>query len=281
MNSNSPFLVKSFEELQALFEYDQARPLNLEVVGSENKNGIIIQDINYDSLAGGKNKAYLVMPNAKGSFPGILFVHPGPGDRSSFLEDAVKLAEEKIVSLLVEAPWAQAEAWGKTMGEPEHDYQEFIKIAKDLRRALDLLNSLPEVDNGRIGYVGHSFGGIFGGLLAGLEKRVSTYVLMSAVGRFTDVAALNIPTLTGEALAQYGQVLQPIEAIYYIDKAAPATLFFQFDLEDKGFGREKFEEYVQATSNPKQVKWYQADHYSVNEVGRSDRIKWLLEQLQN
>ena len=95
---------------------------------------------------------------------------------------------------------SEAEAWGKTMGEPEHDRQEHTKTTIDLLRAVDLLTSRSEVDAGRIGYVGHSFGALFGGILAGVEKRIKAFVLMSGVGSFTDVAVANIPTLKGKAL---------------------------------------------------------------------------------
>jgi hypothetical protein len=78
-----------------------------------------------------------------------------------------------------------------------------------LRRAIDFVPSRPEVDPRRLGYVGHSFGAMFGGILAGVESRVAGFALMAGVGSFADVAALNIPTLQGEALDEYRRGIAP------------------------------------------------------------------------
>lgn len=268
----------SFEELVAPFEYDQALPLHVAESGVEDKEGVSIHDVSYTSPGHGRVKAYWVAPPGVGSFAGLIFVHPGPGDRLNFLDEAVTLAQQGAASLLMEAPWAQGEAWGKTMGDPDHDRQEHLQTALDLRRAVDFLTVRPEVDPHRLGYVGHSFGALFGGLLAGVEKRIKAFILMAGVGSFSDVAALNLPALKGPALEAYSQVLAWIDPIHFIGSAAPATLFFQLAQHDR-FPREKLLAYAEAGSEPKQVKWYDADHYSVNETGRSDRREWLRTQL--
>ena len=48
------------------------------------------------------------------------------------------------------------------------------------RRAVDLLLRQVGVDVKRIGYVGHSYGGIAGGVLAGVEPRIAAFVLLGA-----------------------------------------------------------------------------------------------------
>jgi dienelactone hydrolase len=188
------------------------------------------------------------------------------------------LARRGAASLLIEAPWAQGEAWGRTMGEPEHDRQEHTQTVIDLRRAIDLVTAQPEVDAKRIGYVGHSFGALFGGILAGVEKRIKAFVLLAGVGSFTDIAAVNIPTLNAMALEAYSQGLAPIDPIHYIGQAAPSALFFQLARQDM-FPSDKLVTYAEAGSEPKRVAWYDADHYSVNDAGRSDRMKWLQTEL--
>ena len=260
------------------FDYDRALPLDVEESGSERRNGVSVHDISYASAGHGRIKAYWVVPAGNGPFAGLIFVHPGPGDRANFLDEAVLLAERGAASLVVEAPWAEAEAWGEKMGEPEHDRQEHTKTVIDLLRAVDLLASRSEVDAGRIGYVGHSFGALFGGILAGVEKRIKAFVLMSGVGSFTDVAAANIPTLKGEALEEYRRGLRSIDPIHLIEDAAPAVLFFQLAREDV-FPHDTLRAYAEAGSEPKQIAWYDADHYSVNEIGRDDRIEWLQSNL--
>ena len=161
------------------------------------------------------------------------------------------------------------------MGEPEHDLQEHLRTAKDLRRAIDLLGARPEVAGERMAFVGHSFGALFGGILAGVEERLRTCVLMAGVGSFTDVAAMNLPQLRGPALDHYREVLAPIDPAYYVQFAAPAPLLFQFGLKDRSYPRERMVEFAAAGSEPKAVKWYCADHYLPDPDARQDRLEWL------
>ncbi len=277
MKTRLPPSIGSFEDLLSIFDYDRELPLNIEEIGVEYRNGISIHDISYSSLANVKIDAYLVVPSGKGPFSGVIFVHPAPGNRSTFIDESVILARKGAASLLIDAPWAQGEAWVRSLGQPESDRKIYIQIVKDLRRAVDVITSRPEIDANRIGYIGHSFGALFGGVLSGVEKRIKAYILMSGTGSFTDVAALNMPA-PEQVLKEYSQVMALIDPIYYVSHAAPSSLFFQFGLKDNFFAREKFEEYAEAGSELKLIKWYNADHY-LDDEARGDRIEWLRMQL--
>jgi uncharacterized protein len=267
--------------LTETFSYNRNAPLNKEEAGIEYQSGISVHDISYAGLKDERIRAYLVAPAGEGPFPGIIFVHPGPGNRSSFWDEAITLARANAICLLIDAPWAKGAEFGKrASGRPEDVRDWFIEIAIDLRRAIDLISSLPFVDKDRIAYVGHSMGALFGGILAGVDRRIKAGVLMAGVGSFTDVAQLNMPELAGEELEKYKTIMEPIDPIRHIKNAAPAALFFQFGLQDAFFPRQKFLDYYGAASEPKSIQWYDADHYSLNEVGRTDRIKWLREFFQ-
>ena len=264
--------------LRTQFDYDPTQPLEVEEHLIQIKDEVSVVDLSYATSTHGTYKAYWVTPFAKEPLASVLFVHPGPGNRESFLEEANLLAQRGMASLLIEAPWAQPEVWGPTMGEPHHDKEVFRQLAIDLRRAVDVIESRPSIDKQPIGYVGHSYGALFGGILAGVEKRIQSFVLMAGVGSFGDVAAANIPSLKGQAFEEYCDVVKPIDPIRYIPHAEPASLFFQLAEKDD-FPREELEKYAEAGSEPKRVKWYRADHYSLNQVGREDRAQWLTEQL--
>ena len=263
----------------AAFDYDPSQPLDVQESGVEVREGIAVHDVSYAGMANGRVEALLVTPPGEGPYPGVLFVHPAPGDRHTFLDEAVRLAQRGAAGLLVDAPWSRGAAWGRTMGEPEHDLQAYLNTARDLRRALDLLTVRPEVDAGRIACVGHSLGALFGGILAGADRRLKTCVLMAGVGSFADVAVLNMPQLHGPALDTYRQVLAPLAPQTYVRHAAPAPLLFQFGLQDHAFPRDKFVEFAAAGSEPKVVKWYCADHYLPDPATRRDRLGWLCEHL--
>jgi len=278
MKTELPPSVGSFEELRPMFNYDRELGLDVEETSVEHKNGIAVHDISYASQANGGVAAYLVRPPGTGPFAGVIFVHPAPGNRATFLDEAIMLAKKGAVGLLVEAPWARGEAWGQTLGQPEGDRRAFIDIAMDLRRTVDLLTSRPDVDAKRIGYAGHSFGALFGGVLSGVEKRIQAFALLAGTASFTDIAVLSMPFLQGQALEAYRQAMTRIDPIYYVGHAAPSALLFQFGLQDEAFPREKVEAFAEAGSEPKLVKWYDADHY-LNDEARSDRIEWLRTRL--
>lgn len=275
-----PPSVGSFKDLIGIFNYNRKSPLNVEEVGVEHRNGVSVHDISYASLAHGRVSAYMVRPSGDGPFAGIVFVHPGPGNRSSFLDEAITLAKMGAVSLLIDAPWAYPEFGERAAKMTAEDMRHmFVQTAMNIHRGVDLIQSLPDVDTKRIGYVGHSLGALLGGVLSGVEKRIKAYVLMAGTGSFTDVAVLNVPDLKGKRLEEYSCTMGPIDPIYYVRHAAPSYLFFQFGLQDTFYPKKKFLEYYGAGSDPKSIQWYEADHYRLNEEGRSDRVEWLKRQL--
>lgn len=259
----------------AQFDYDRAQPLDVRESSIEYREGVAVHVVSYASVAPNRVDAFLVVPPGQGKHPAAIFVHPVLGSRYTFLDEAVEFAQRGAVSLLVDGPWSRGETWGRTMGEAEHDLAEHLKTAKDLVRAIDLLTARPDVDAGRIGYIGQGLGALFGGLLAGVEERIKTFVLMAGVGSFTDVAVMNRPELRGLALEHYRQVLAPVDPLYHIRFAAPAPLLFQFGFQDRSFARDKFIEFACAGSEPKAVKWYNAGHYLPDPDARRDRLDWL------
>ncbi len=54
-----------------------------------------------------------------------------------------------------------------------------IDWSKDLGRLLDYLETRPDIDSGRIAYLGASAGGSEGAHLPAIEKRIKTAILLS------------------------------------------------------------------------------------------------------
>ena len=269
----------NFDELVSQFNYDRSEPLKVKAVGEERRDGVSIQDVSYTSSGDERVQAYWLAPVGAGPFPGVVFVHPAPGDRTTFLEEAVLLGKHGMASLVVEAPWAQGEVFGPKLAEPEVAREAFTRVVKDLRRSVEFLVSHPEIDASRLAYIGHSFGALVGGVLAGVEKRIRAFVLMAGTGSFIDVVALNMPFLEGPVLEHYAQVIAPIDPIHYVARAAPAALFFQFGRQDD-FTQEQFERVAEAASEPKLVKWYDTDHYFQIAEAQKDRLDWLQTRLR-
>jgi dienelactone hydrolase len=269
-----------------LYDYDQRAPLDLEVVATQKRGDVTVQDIAYASPMFGKVTAYLVIPPGSGPFAGLIFVHWGQGNRDEFLDEAVELAKMGVVSLSIDAPHARPDHWRSQDQTPEAALHADIQLIVDIRRGIDLLTARPDVDPQRLGYVGHSLGATKGGILAAVDKRVKGYVLMGGAVSITH----NYRISTNPLVVQYREsiptqeweeflaMLEPFDAIHFVGDAAPASLLFQFAHSDEFISEEEARRFEQVASEPKQTLWYDCEH-AFNDEARRDRIAWLAAQL--
>lgn len=272
---------KTKADASAVFAYDQAKALEVREESSKEQDGVTIKDISYAAyeMRRGRTKAYLVKPAGKGPFAGVLFFHwlgrPN-GNRNQFLNEAVSLARQGVVSLLMQGyfPWLEEPKDGPT------DRQQIINQTIEVRRALDVLLSQPEVDKKRVGYVGHDYGAMFGAIASGVEKRVKTYVFVAGMGNFGDWSLKYWPHTAKPGEAVYRQAVKDVDPLGYVSNVRPAASLFQFANSDVYISKSVAEEFFNAASNPKQVKWYDTEHEMNIEAARTDRNEWLTKQLK-
>lgn len=270
-----------------VFDYDQQAPLAVEVLATHQRDGVVVEDLIYASPRGGKVPAYLVRPQGSGPFAGLIFVHWGEGDREEFVEEARVFASRGVVSLCLDAPHRRPLALRSSAYLPEEAPQEAeIQLITDVRRAVEVLTARSDVDPQRLGYVGHSYGATFGGVLAGVERRITAYVLMAGYVSLTHSYRVTTHPAIAQARAatpperweHFLRLMEPLDAVHYIGHAAPSTLFFQFALQDEFVTEEESRRYEQAASEPKLARWYACGH-AFNEQARQDRLHWLSQEL--
>ena len=255
------------------FAYDKSKPLDVQVVKTETRPGNIeVRDITFASLAGGRTEAYLVVPPNPRA--GILFVHwyepPDPtSNRTQFVEEAVELARDGVVSLLPATMWSDF-GWFRNR-KREDDVRNSVAQVKELRRALDVLSAQPGAS--RIAFVGHDFGAMFGAVLAGVDRRPVAYALQAGTPRFSNWYLFG-PPMKEPARTEFIQSLKVIDPVTYIGRAAPAPVFLQFATRDFFVPHPQAEEFWQAARQPKEIAFYDAVH-AMNDQARLDRIAWL------
>ena len=148
-----------------------------------------------------------------------------------------------------------------------------------LSRGIDFLLSRDEVDPSRLGYVGFSWGASLGADFAAVERRVGSFVLMSAIPRLSeDMRKLGEEQGAAGDLAAYEEAMKPIDAVNYLPHVAPNALFLQFGNEDTRPSPEQGREAQAAASSPKQAKWYDGGH-ELNDQAEKERDDWLAERL--
>lgn len=270
--------IKMIGSTDPRFAYDPNENLDIEEVGEEVFDGKVVHDVSFRGATGKRINAYLVTPIVGHGFPGIVFVHPLPGSRKTFLDEALRLADRRICSIVVDAVWSSGLEWAKLMGEPNHDRKEFIDAVRDIRRTFDVLTSESMVNDQRIGYVGHSLGALCGAVLSGIDRRAVAYVLMSGTTSFADFAAANMPNMTREEMTTYRDTMEDIDPVRFVRNAAPASIMFQTGNKEEYFDHRRMQALADAASEPKAVRWYDAGH-ALNEQARQDRDDWLVDEL--
>jgi len=275
------------------FDYDHAAPLDVQIHATETRDGVTIHDLTFASPKGDRVAAYLVLPpeGTPGPHPGILWMHwlePHDVDsnRTEFLDEAVTLAQQGVISVLPDAFWTTtpAKAVGvKQFGwttDYEHDLAISIKQVIEMRRALDMLLSQPGIDAERIGFVGHDFGGMYGALVAASDRRPKWYVIMAATYSFGEWFVFGSGFDEGQRDAYRAQI-DVLDPARYIAQAAPAWLYFQFANDDFFVPKEAARRFFDAASEPKEIHWYDASHdlKDANHTSHTDRLAWIRRQL--
>jgi len=259
-----------------MFEYDAKAPLDLkEEAPLESVEGIAVHDVSF-AVGASRANAYIAVPPGKGPFPAIVYMHWGQGNRTEFLPEAIAMAKAGASSLLLEP------------AQPENgEMAGYAKMVRDIRRAVDVLSSRPNVDPKRIVYVGHSLGATWGGVLAASEPRFSGFVLMAGLPALSDFMQNSQrpedvrmrARMPKDAFKKMVDSFAPYDSVKWIAKAAPRAIFFQWADHDQYISRADAEKYFATAAQPKSQKTYFSGHELNGWDCFNERKQWLLEQL--
>ncbi|HSK88577.1 MAG TPA: dienelactone hydrolase family protein [Anaerolineales bacterium] len=266
--------------LAQMRHYSRLEAKDLRVIGEQTKDGLRSQLLVTQTPFGTRRVAEMFHPAGDGSYAAILYVHwyePSSPDsnRTQFQEEAREMARSGTVCLLIETLWSDIDFFLKRT--QKEDLRNSVEEVVNIRRALDLLLSQPNVDAQRVAYVGHDFGGMYGVLAGSLDRRPAYYVVMAATPRFPDWY-LYSPKLEGEAREVFIRQMSEIDPIAHIPNLAPAAVLFQFGTDDFHVPEERAEEFFAAAKTPKEMKLYEAGH-GLNEDATVDRKAWLKAKL--
>ncbi len=175
-------------------------PLDVQVIREDDFRDIIRRKITYQAKKGDHVNAYLFIPkNREGRMPAMVVPHPtsvkfgkgivaGVGGRPR-RASALELAERGYVTIAPDYPY---------MGELQTSPYDLGYVSTTMKgvynhmRAVDLLQSMDEVDPERIGAIGHSLGGHNTLFLAAFDERVKVAVTSCGFNAFAQYEEGNL-----------------------------------------------------------------------------------------
>ena len=291
---NGAPLKPSYPDLLPRFDYDSHAGLEMRETDVHKRDKVRLIELNYAGAGGDRVPAYLLIPPGGGPFPAIIWGHwlkkGSPlANKDEFLEEAVALAHSGVVSLLIDAPQVRhewVEATGGPMEAARQQSEAAVHQVTDLRRGIDLLYGRPDVDRKRIAYVGHSWDAHVGAILAGVETRISAYVLMASgyadeeetfASKDPNTIA-HIKEVGEDNVREYFREYAWDDPVYFLGHTDRESIFLQFASGDP-ISKETAQKYLDRfSSKDKKMEFYDAPH-ALNAAARLDRDRWLQKHL--
>jgi uncharacterized protein len=263
------------------FGYDAALPLQYVNRGRINRRTepIAVDDVSFGAEHPRIN-GYLLLPPGRAQRPAVVFVHGSGGDRRELLEKARRLASRNVVALTITEPSTPnppARAPGGAAALLERIQEAQVRDVVAIRRAVDLLQSLPQVDKRRIGYLGWSAGARTGTFVAASELRVKALVLLSAGASPISAYVANAPPSLRRAVRR---VLGSIDPIRYIAMARPGSVLLEDGTRDETVPHVALLNIVRAAPSGTTVRWYDAPH-ALDRAAYDDAFNWLVRKLRS
>jgi dienelactone hydrolase len=283
------------EELDNHYNYSSRMALGFSEGSVEQRGKSMLIELTYVGQSDEDHvPAYLVMPHGNGPYPAIVWVHwlkPGSrhANQDEFLDEALALAHSGVVSLLIEVP--QARPTYVAEKEPYDALRQTSDMTQrtvvEVRRGVDLLMTRRNVDRNRIAVVGHSWGAHAGAIVAAVDKRVSSFVLMA--GRFSDQESLfaskdpaaqaQVKEIGEEKLRDFFHDYAWSDPINFLPHTDGKSIFLQYGDQDS-IPRDQAQKWFDAFSaKDKKIEFYPAGH-ALNNTALLDRARWLEQHLK-
>jgi dienelactone hydrolase len=277
--SDEPAATTQRSEPASPFSYDASRPLDVRDRGRVNRDyPIAVRDVSFLS-AGRRVQAYLAVPPRAGRRPAAVFLHGAGGDRQQLLVHAMWLAGRGAVTLALTAPSAAAgadESEGLSPRQALRRQRDLtVADAVAVRRGLDLLSARPDVDPGRLGFLGYSAGARTGALLAGAEPRLDALVLWSGGASPVAEYAAQAPAALR---ADVRRLLGEVDPLRQIRRARRGVLLLQDGRRDEVVPQAALRALARAAPRGTDVRWYAAGH-ALNDAAFRDQLDWLERKL--
>jgi hypothetical protein len=263
----------------AQFTYDDSKPLDAQIKPTSlGTNGVRVDDVSFSGPGDAPLKGYLLTPSgSEQARPAVIYAHGAGGDRRELLDEALEMAGTGAVALTLDMIYSPKRATPLPPGMEgvrENSRREAEGV-QEVRRAVDLLQSLDSVDGDEIGYVGWSAGARMGALTSGVEDRIKAFDLIAGGAAPVSEYVSRAPVDLQDELTT---LLERIDPLHFVALAEPSELLFQNGRKDELVPEYALRELANAGSEPKEVRWYDAGHTPTEKMWADSRA-WLSDHL--
>jgi dipeptidyl aminopeptidase/acylaminoacyl peptidase len=275
------------------FSYDRTRSLRAEAESLGGQAGVTQESIEFASFDGEIVPAELVLPAGDATPPCVILVAGlgTPLEQAGVLAGA--LGAPGYAVLTVEPRYHGSRGLGTASArEAARDPRLLAKMLRgsviDLRRAIDYLVDRRDCEGEEVGYVGLSFGGILGALLAGSDDRVGAAALVVAGGDWrTFVSKSQVQALLEDGIDEKDperfeaalDLLEPLDPVNWIGRAASTPVLMINASDDQLVPSGSAEALHAAAREPKRVVVYEGLHNAVRgpqaAIIADEILRWL------
>lgn len=224
------------------YKYDPALPLNAVLAPLDSTDYWTRQSLTYDSVHDQRVTAILALPkNYAAPYPAVILVHGSGGhkDTSYIKAMSTDLCRQGYATLSIDTQYHGGRAKPGRSGEihmPDSYVMRdaWVQSVIDVRRAVDYLQSRPDIDAPKIGYLGFSQGAMLGSVVVGVEGRIGAFCLAVPGGGFNDIVRHidQYPVLkahwpiqtTPDVMTRIEDITNITDPIHYIGRIGPRAL---------------------------------------------------------
>jgi dienelactone hydrolase len=258
---------------------EQALPARLTLLNDLKHSGVEIHRLTFPSPVKSSeesnNTVYgkLFRPKSPGKKPAVIVLDILDGKQLVAESQAHWLAANDVTALVITMAYygpRRPVGSSERMLTPniEKSVANVRQTVLDCRCAAAWLASRPDVDAAKIGILGTSLGSFVGGVVAGVEPRLSFACLLLGGGGLVDAfwthpkaeGLLKALEFVGIEKKNFKKLIDPIDPITYAERLKPKKLLLIAASQDDVVPPLAMKQLAEATGNSKNVIWYDATH---------------------
>ncbi|HEX8833495.1 MAG TPA: acetylxylan esterase [Abditibacteriaceae bacterium] len=276
---------------RALYEYDTTLPLEVKNGTSKETLTATVQTLHYRGARGANVPAFYITPQGVGAgakLPAVVLLHGKDGKIEDMLSIGQLLASRGYASVIPELVGHGARREKDNplfVGKAQRLRDGLIETVQDVRRAVDFLQTKPEVDQQRMGLIGLSLGAMLGTITTAVDERIQTAILVVGGGGWKTILAASQESFAQSSRAQGVQeadfaLLEDVDPVNFAGHISPRPVLLLNGRKDDIIPPSSAEVLFNAAKEPKKQIWFPTGHFIPPTEAGPPMAFWLEEHLK-